>query len=322
MSMKHKKLSVLLAVSMIAALCSFAPAAHAAYSVQFTVHAPQGSVNTTYTFDLHPSATNISATVSSGNVQVSFDATTGKCTLTLSNGALTEPLSFTRYVENAMYYNTLTQTYSGNTLISTEYSWDNHDNHPTLYYNVDGYAGTLEKYRVTVAASTREYVGAYLKIYTVFTGHYQGVATKSYSAYKYNVSLTYDLPDGALPLPEPIPQYETINQKTITVSTGETVYFPIQAINLPGSTTEAFGNGQLQYTVADLTLVNLDARDAIPNTSVHFSNEHMYVTGLPSGYLQFRYPAAIVGADQSSSIVLTVVAFKANRNCTTTVYLS
>jgi len=318
----RKKLSIMLSVPILLSLIAFAPPAYASTTLTATVLAPQGSNIATQYFNIPATAINIVVSVNTGTVQSQGFDSSGKYAVTVNNGSVTVPFSHSKYVERE-HTNTRTQTYtiSPKALTSTTYSWDGHDNHPHLTVNENGYTGNIPKWRVTEAQSTREYVGNFEKVYTVYTGHYRGEVTKSYNAYTYTITVTYDIPNGTLPTPPQEPVRTEITQVSLNITNGQMVYVPIQAINLPGG-TETFTSGQLNYDSTKLTLIDLDVRTTELETTTNYSNDVFYITGLPTGFIMFNYMSETNDTGLFTDTTLTIVAFQAKASGTTVVSLS
>jgi hypothetical protein len=242
---------MLLLTVLLAALLPTPPAQAA--TVTATLYSSDTSSEAFRDFALPSNAGNIQVSVNTGTVQSQSWNADGTYRVRVGGGSVTATETLHMDIDFE-HLNIRTQTYnSSGALLSTTYSWDNHDNHPTVWYNQNGYVGTLHKWQFTEAAGITYQSGANTCKETIYTGYYKGQVSKQATVYVYSVTVTYNTSGGGGPITPPPPQPTPtvpVSSETYAVSNGETLYVPIRAVHADSFTGKTF---TVTYSPAHMT---------------------------------------------------------------------
>jgi len=230
------------------------PASATTTQLQQTIYSSDVSNEAYKDFLLPGNAGNISVSVDTGFVLSHGWNANGTYRVRVGGG--TNQTTNTLYRDiDVEHINIRTQTYnSSGVLISTTYSWDNSDNHPTVAYNQNGYTGTLTKWLFTTATGVTYQSGNNTCKETIYTGFYKGQVSKQSTVHSYTITITYDDSGTGPHTPTPsTPPTTPITSQEYIVTTGEAVYVPIRAVNVVDFTGKVF---TVTYEPAKLTLAD------------------------------------------------------------------
>jgi len=284
--------------------------AHAA-TVSATIYSSDTGDEAFKDFALPSNAGNIQISVNTGSVLQHGWNANGTYRVRVGGGSVTTTQILAKDVD-VEKVNIRTQTLnSAGVLLSTTYSWDNSDNHPTIQYSQNGYTGTLAKWVFTTAAGITYQSGSNTCKETIYTGFYKGQVFKQATVYSYTITITYDTSGGGPVTPPPPTEtpHIPVTQQTYTIVNGETLLVPVRAVNVSDFNGLTF---TVTYETAKLQLDTLTYYTADGAAITLVSHN----TG--TGVITFSCDKAIPLGETWTGIVV-VVAFTALANGDATV---